>query len=81
VFYFGFQIKCRTRHCDGPKNNPDCGKRTDIWRIVLLGKNILLEESSPSIMVTRNLNWSTEILWLGIGYVKGKILLPLKRSA
>jgi hypothetical protein len=56
-------------------------KKTDIWRIVLLGKNILLEESPPSIMVTRNLNWSTEILWLGIGYVKGKILLPLKRSA
>ncbi|KAJ6895113.1 hypothetical protein NC651_021566 [Populus alba x Populus x berolinensis] len=31
--------------------------------------------------VTRNPNWSTEILWLGIGYIKGKILSPLKRSA
>jgi hypothetical protein len=32
-------------------------------------------------MVTRNPNWLTEILWYGIGYVKGKILSPLKRSA
>jgi hypothetical protein len=44
-------------------------------------KNILFEESPPSIMVTRNPNWSTEILWFGTGYVKGKILSPLKRSA
>jgi hypothetical protein len=28
-------------------------------------------------MVTRNPNWSIEILWYGTGYVKGKILHPL----
>jgi len=32
-------------------------------------------------MVTKNPNWSTEILWYGIDYVKGKILSLLKRSA
>jgi hypothetical protein len=63
------------------KNNLDYGKRTDIWHLVLLRKNVLFEESPPSIMVTRNPNWSTEILWPGIGYVKRKILSPLKRSA
>jgi hypothetical protein len=30
-------------------------------------------------MVTRNPNWSTEILWYETGYAKGKILSPLKR--
>jgi len=28
-------------------------------------------------MVTTNPNWSSEILWYGTGYVKGKILSPL----
>jgi hypothetical protein len=32
-------------------------------------------------MVTRNPNWSTEILWYGTGYAKRKILSPLKRPA
>jgi len=59
----------------------NCGKRTDFWHLVLLGKVVLFEESSPSIMVTRNPNWSTEILWFGTGYVKGKILSPLKHYA
>ena len=59
----------------------DYGKRTDFWHLVLLGKKVLSKESPPSITVTRNPNWSSEILWLGIGYVKGKILSPLKRSA
>ena len=44
-------------------------------------KKILFEESLPSIMVSRNLNWSTEILWYRTGYVKGKILSPLKCPA
>jgi len=44
-------------------------------------KKVLFGESPPSIMVTRNPNWSTKILWFGTGYVKGKILSPLKRSA
>jgi hypothetical protein len=57
------------------------GKRTDLWHLVFLGENILSKESPPSITVTRNPNWSSEILWLGIGYVKGKILSPFKRSA
>jgi hypothetical protein len=60
----------------------DYGKRTDFWNLVLLEKtNVLFKESPPSIMVIRNPNWSTEILWYGTGYVKGKILSPLKRSA
>jgi hypothetical protein len=42
-----------------------------------LGKMVLFEESPPSIMVTRNPNWSTEILWSGTGYAKGKMLSPL----
>jgi hypothetical protein len=53
----------------------------DFWRPVLLGENIMFMESPHSIMVTRNPNWSTEILWYEIGYVKGKILSPLKRFA
>jgi len=57
------------------------GKRRDFWHLVLLRENVLFEESPPSITVTRNPNWSSEILWLGIGYVKEKILSPLKRSA
>jgi len=57
------------------------GKRADIWHLVFLGKKVLSKESLPSITVTRNPNWSAEILWLGIGYVKKKILSPLKRSA
>jgi len=31
-------------------------------------------------MVTKNPNWSTEILWFGTGNAKGKMLSPLKRS-
>jgi len=41
--------------------------------------DILFKESLPTIMVTRNPNWSTEILWYGTGYAKGKMLSPLKR--
>ena len=61
-------------------NSLDYRKRTDFWHPVLLGENVLFKESPPSIMVTRNPNWSTEILWYGTGYVKGNILSPLKRS-
>jgi hypothetical protein len=43
-------------------------------------ENVLFKESPPNIMVTRNPNWSKKILWLGNGYIKEKILLPLKRS-
>ena len=85
LFYFDFPVVmegyCRIQHRGGPQNNLDCGKRTDIWHLILLRENVLFGESPPSITVTRNPNWSTEILWLGIGYVKGKILSPLKRSA
>ena len=74
--------KCRSRHRGGPQIILlNYGKRTDFWHLVLLGENILSKESPPSIMVTRNPNWSTEILWYGTGYVKGKIISPLKRSA
>jgi len=42
---------------------------------------VLFKELPPSIMVTRNPNWSTKILRYETGYVKGKILSPLKRYA
>jgi hypothetical protein len=38
------------------KNYLSIGKGTDIWYFVLLGKNVLFKELSPSIMVTRNPN-------------------------
>jgi len=78
LLYFG----CHTRHRGGPKNNSlDSGKRIDYWHLVLLRENVLFKDSPPSIMVTMNHNWSTEILWYGTGYVKKKILSPLKRPA
>jgi hypothetical protein len=76
-----FSYNCRTRHRGGLKKIKDCRKRTDFCHLVLLGGNALFKESPPSIMFTRNPNWSTEILWYGTGYVKGKILSPLKHSA
>jgi len=72
--------ECRTRHRGGPKKF-NYKERTDFWHLVLLGENILFKKLSPSIMVIRNPNWSTEILWYETGYVKGKILSPLKHSA
>jgi len=76
------QSCCRTRHRGGPQIIfLNYGKRTSFWYLVLLREKVLFKESPPSIMVTRNPNWSTEIPWLGIGYVKRKILSPLKRSA
>jgi hypothetical protein len=56
-------------------------KRIDFLHLVFLGENILFKESSPNVMVTRKPDWSTEILWYGTGYIKRKILSPLKRSA
>jgi hypothetical protein len=38
------------------KNYLSIGKGTDIWYLVLLGKNVLFKEASPSIMVTKNPN-------------------------
>jgi len=57
------------------------GKKNRFLASCSFRKKVLFKESPPNIMVTRNPNWSTEILWYGIGYVKGKILSPLKRSA
>jgi len=70
---------CRTRHRSGLKNF--AWKEMDFWHPIIWWGMILFKESPPSIMVTRNPNWSSEILWFGTGYVKGKILSPLKRSA
>jgi len=42
-------------------------------------KKVWFKESPPSIMVTRNPNWSIQILWSETSYVKRKILSPLKR--
>jgi hypothetical protein len=38
---------------------------------------ILFKKSSSNIMVTRNPDWSTEILWYETVCAKGKILHPL----
>jgi hypothetical protein len=71
---------CHTRHCgDQLKIITQLEKRTDIWHLVLLEENVLFKESPPTIMVTRNPNWSTEILWYMTGYAKRKMLSPLKR--
>jgi hypothetical protein len=43
-----------------------------------LKENIWFKESSPNIMIIRNPNWSTEILWFGIGYTKEKMLSAFK---
>ena len=56
-------------------------KRTDSDILFFDGKKMVFKESSPSIMITRNLNWSTEILLYGTGYIKWKILSPLKCTA
>ena len=34
------------------------------------GEIVLFKKSLPSIMVTRNSDWSAEILWYGTGYAK-----------
>ena len=72
---------CRTRHHGGPKNNLDLWKKNRFLASCSFRKKALFKESPPSIMVTRNPNCSTKILWYVIGYVKEKILSPLKRSA
>jgi hypothetical protein len=43
-------------------------ERTDFWHVVLWWGKVWFKESPPSIMVTRNPNWSTKILWYEIGY-------------
>ena len=66
---------------DQLKNYHSIEKGTNIWHLVLLGEKVLFKESPPSIMVTRNTNWSIEILWFRTGYIKGNILSPLKHPA
>jgi len=42
-------------------------KRTDFWHLVLLGEKVLFKEPPPNIMVTKNPDWSAEILWYRTG--------------
>jgi hypothetical protein len=42
-------------------------EKEQISGILFFWKNILLKKLPLSIMVTRNPNWSTEILWFGTG--------------
>ena len=65
-------------HGDQLKIITQLEKRTDIRHLVLLWEKVLFKESPPSIMVTRNPNWSTKILWYETGYAKRKMLSPLK---
>jgi hypothetical protein len=63
------------------KNNLNLWKKNKYLASCSFRENVLFKESPPSIMVIKNLNWSIEILLFRTGYVKGKILSPLKRSA
>jgi hypothetical protein len=45
------------------------------------GKRSCLRSRYLVLWSLGTLTWSTDILWCGIGYVKGKILSPLKRFA
>ena len=64
------------------KNNLSIyGKKNRFLTSCSFRGKVLFKESPPSIMVTRNPNWSIEILWYGTGYVKGNILSPFKHSA
>jgi len=68
-------------HCGGLKNLLNLWKERISGILFFDGEWSLFKESPPNIMVTRNPNWSIEILWFGTGYVKWKILSPLKRPA
>jgi hypothetical protein len=72
---------CRTRHRGGLKIFLDYGKKNRFLASYFFRKNVLFKESPPSIMVTRKPDWSIEIIWYETGYVKRKILSPLKRFA
>jgi len=50
-------------HREDLKKFLDYGKKTDIWHLVFLGEKVWFKESPPSIMITRNPDWSAEILW------------------
>jgi hypothetical protein len=79
---YGCHCHCHTRTSRWPiKNYRLIGKKKKYLHLVLLGEKVLFKESPPSIMVTRNPDWSTEILWYVIGYTKGNILSPLKHPA
>jgi hypothetical protein len=78
-FYKHHHYHCRIRHRGGLKNYH--GKEQISGILFFNGEWSCFKESPPSIMVTRNHNWSTEILWFMTGYVKGKILSPLKHPA
>ena len=56
------------------------GKKHISGILFLEGEKVWFKESSSSIMVTMNPNWSTEIIWYETDYAKGKILSPLKCS-
>ena len=67
IYIDGDYIDCRTRHHDDLKNQ----NKELIFDILLLNrKNVLFKELSHSIMVTRNPNSSTEILWYETGHAK-----------
>jgi hypothetical protein len=68
---------CHTRHRGGLKNK--YLERRDFWHPILWWRMVLFKKSIPGIMVIRNPNWSTKILWYETGYAKEKILSPLKR--
>jgi hypothetical protein len=71
---------CYTRTSRRPiKINHLIEKKNRYLTSCSLGETVLFKESPPSIMVTRNPNWSIEILWYGTGYAKGKMLSPPKR--
>jgi hypothetical protein len=64
-------------HDDQLKNNL-YWKKNRYLTSCFLGEKLMLEELTPSLMVIRNPNWSTEILWHETGYAKEKMLSLLK---
>jgi hypothetical protein len=73
-------LDCHTRHRDNRlKINLEWKKNRYLASCFFFVKKVMFKEPPPSIMVTSNPNWSTEILWYKTGYAKKKMLSPLKR--
>jgi hypothetical protein len=49
-------------------------EKEQISSILFFGGTILFKELPPTIVITRNPNWSIETLWYGTGYAKKRRL-------
>jgi hypothetical protein len=53
-------------------------KEHTIGILFLEGKKVWFKELPSSVIIIRYPNWSTNIIWYETGYIKGKILSPIK---